>query len=303
MAPTQSTMRPGSADGPLPGKAFQGLQISVPYARWRGYGTEHGFHSGKISTFCSGDEDCPEGSFTIVFAAAEKCDPINLSWEQILGIKKHGSVKKACSLGGEPSGVSIAQAKQQLAAWRQRAAEEAEESEEEDAEEAEEDEDAGGDGEEDEDEPTGGGGGAGGVEQLGEASGDEGDEDDSDGVRGSKKRSKKQRRQRKAQASDLSWEEIDRAVPPTRPVETPAFIWRGLKQRATRATSDDALSFFDRCWPEAVKALRYEETMRYADEQDFDWDATGGPPSRPEARRTVASSSAAHATATSLPLL
>ena len=79
-------------------------------------------------------------------------------------------------------------------------------------------------------------------------------------------------------------------MPPSRPVQTPAFIWRGLKQRETRATSDDALSYFDRCWPEAVKALRYEETMRYSDEQEFDWDATGGPPTRPEARQIIARS-------------
>ena len=110
MAPTASTLHPGSADGPLPGQSFKGVTIMVPYARWRGYGTEHGFHKGRISTFCSGDEDCPEGSFTVVFDAAEKADPINLSWEQVLGIKKHGSVKKACALGGEPNGITVAQA-------------------------------------------------------------------------------------------------------------------------------------------------------------------------------------------------
>ena len=287
MAPVTSTMRPGSADGSLPGKSFQGLPIHVPYARWRGYGTEHGFHKGRITTFCNGDEDCPEGSFTVVFDAAEKADPITLSWDQILGVKKHGSIKKACLLGGEPSGVSVATAKQQLAEWRRHAAED-EDSDEEAGDEEDEGEDGGDDdeggGEEEENEPTGG---AGGVEQLGEASGDESGGDDSDGVRSSKKRSKKQRRQRKAQASDPAWQEVDRAVPPTAPVETPDFTWGGLKQRATRAKSDDAISYFDLCWPEAVKALRYEETMRYADEQDFDWRPTGGPPTRPEVRPTV----------------
>ena len=122
------------------------------------------------------------------------------------------------------------------------------------------------------------------MEQLGEASGDEGGDDESGTVRSTKKHAKKQRKKRKALASDPSWQEVDRTVPPSRPVQTPPFIWGGLKQRATRATSDDAITKFDLCWPEAVKALRYEETMRYADEQDFDWKATGGPPTRPEVR-------------------
>ena len=268
------------------------MGISVPYAFWRGYGANHGFHKGRVTTYSNGDEDCPEGTFTVVFDAAENADPISISWDQMLGVKKHGSVKKACVLSGEPSGVSIASAKKQLAAWRSRAAQDEEDFEEEDAEEEDaEEEDAGEDeqegGEENEDEPTGG---AGSVEQLEEASGGEGGGDDSDGVRSTKKRAKKQKRQRKAQATDPIWQEVDRAVPPSRPVQTPAFIWRGLKQRETRATSDDALSYFDRCWPEAVKALRYEETMRYSDEQEFDWDATGGPPTRPEARQIIARS-------------
>ena len=243
MAPATSRMATDGFDARLPGKNFQGISISVPYARWRGYGTEHGYHKGHISTFCSSDEDCPEGSFTVVFDAAEKADPISLSWDQVLGVKKHGTVKKACVLNGEPNGISIAAAKQQLTDWRRRAAEDEEDSDEEDAEEGEGEDggdDDGEDGENDDDEPTGG---AGGVEPLGEASGDEGDEDDSGGVRSSKKRAKKQRRQRKAQASDPSWQEVDRTAPPTAPVQTPDFSWGGLKQRATRAKSDDAIAY------------------------------------------------------------
>ena len=285
MAPGTSTMRPGSADGPLPGKAFQGLPIAVPYARWRGYGTEHGFHRGKITTFCSGDEDCPEGSFTIVFEAAEKCDPITLSWEQVLGIKKHGQVKQACALCGEPRGVTVAAAKELLSAWQRRVAREQEEEQEEDEDGEDEDADEAEEDEEEDEEATGGGGG---VEELEEASGDEASDDESDGVRSRKKRAKKQRKARKAQAADPTWVEVDRAQPPARPVETPAFKWGGLKQRTTRVTTtDEAIAAFDKCWPETVKALRYKETIRYADEQDFDWDATGGPPGRPEVRRSL----------------
>ena len=226
-------MAADGSDARLPGKSFQGVGISVPYARWRGYGTTHGYHKGRITTYSNGDEDCPEGSFTVVFCAAENVDPITVSWEQVLGIKKHGSVKKACVLDGEPSGVSVATAKQQLAAWRSRAAQEEDQDEEGEDEGEEEGEDGDDGDDEGEDEPAGG---AGSVEQLDEAGGGEGDDDGSGGVCSSKKLAKKQRRQRKVQASDPSWQEVDRSARPSRPVETPAFIWRGLKQRATRAT-------------------------------------------------------------------
>ena len=75
----------------------------------------------KTSTYCSGDEDCPEGRFTVVFAAAEEADPIVLNWDRVLGNQEHGSVKKACVLGGELSGITVAHAKQQLAEWRRSA--------------------------------------------------------------------------------------------------------------------------------------------------------------------------------------
>ena len=47
MAPSTSRMACDDSDARLPGKGFQGMAISVPYARWRGYGTEHGYHKGR----------------------------------------------------------------------------------------------------------------------------------------------------------------------------------------------------------------------------------------------------------------
>ena len=291
MAPATSTLQGGDAaaavDGVLPGKRFQGVEISVPYARWRGYGTEHGFHKGRITTFSVDEDDCPEGSFTVVFPAAEKTDPINISWEQLLGIKKHGSVKKACVLDKLPDGVTVATAKEQLAAWHRRVGggEDDEEGEEGEVGQGEEEDDEGEEkGDEGADnEPTGG---AGSVEQLDAEGDDEGNGGVGSSVRSSKKRVKKQKQQREAKELDPIWQEVNRSDPPARPVTTPAFSWGGLKHQTTRSTCDDAISSFDRCWPEAVKALQYEETMRYADEQDFDWDATRGPPTRPEVRLT-----------------
>ena len=94
-----------------------------------------------------------------------------------------------------------------------------------------------------------------------------------------KKSAKKQKRQRKAKDADPIWKEIDKAVLPSRPVQTPAFTWGGLKQRTTRATSDEALAYLLRSLLAGggQGAALYEDTMRYADGQDFDWNATGGP--------------------------
>jgi hypothetical protein len=132
MAPARSTLQ-GSADaaavdGQLPGKTFQGLHISVPYARWRGYGTEHGYHKGRITTFSVDEDDSPEGYFTVVFPEVEKAEPITIYWEQLLGEKKHGSVKKACVLhaaadsSAEVLKVLVTKTKAQLDAWRRRVA-------------------------------------------------------------------------------------------------------------------------------------------------------------------------------------
>mmetsp|Transcript_36244 Transcript_36244/g.95550 ORF Transcript_36244/g.95550 Transcript_36244/m.95550 type:complete len:119 (-) Transcript_36244:230-586(-) len=71
------------------GKSFEKLEISVPYARWRGYGAEHGYHRGKLTAFSVDDDDAPDGCFTCVFPAKEKADAITLSWEQVLGEAKH----------------------------------------------------------------------------------------------------------------------------------------------------------------------------------------------------------------------
>ena len=256
----------------MPGDSFKGLEISVPYARWRGYGSEHGYHRGKLTAFSIDEDDAPEGYFTCVFPTRERADAITLTWEQVLGDKKHGSVRKACVLHGEPQGIDLPTARQRLRDWKAQQAAEAESDDE--ADDAE--EEGEGDDEEGEDEA-----GCGSVEELGAA----GEGDDNDGIRSTKKKAKKQRHARKARAADLAWQEVDRVAGPTNPVQLPSFRWAGLKQRPrqTRASADaNALGWFDLCWPEAVKALRYEETMRYADDQEEDWEKTGGPPTRPE---------------------
>ena len=93
--PVTSPAANQSGDG-MPGDSFKGLEISVPYARWRGYGSEHGYHRGKLTAFSIDEDDAPEGYFTCVFPARERADAITLTWEQVLGDKKHGSGKPAC---------------------------------------------------------------------------------------------------------------------------------------------------------------------------------------------------------------
>ena len=57
-----------------------------------------------------------------------------MSWEQVLGEKTHGSVKKACVLHGEPIGIDVATVRKRLREWKaaQQAAEEEADDEDED---------------------------------------------------------------------------------------------------------------------------------------------------------------------------
>ena len=72
------------------------------------------------------------------------------------------------------------------------------------------------------------------MEQLGEARDEDGGDAESDGVRSGKKSAKKQKRQRKAKDTDPIWKEIDKAVPPSRPMQTLAFTWGGLCRRCAQ---------------------------------------------------------------------